>query len=253
MPNTPESDEAKLPTQEEFAALVTRANTGEDDAVAELRRLLDDHDVLWRTFGDLGKHAQLALIRAIANGDMLVQESVTRMADKLCRELMGPSTTKLEEMAIERIVTAWLEMQFVATTYPMPTGASLAHQRFALRQKESAQRRYEAAIRSLALIRKFLPASAAGSPEQPSTVEEAKREQEHFAAAFKQSNGHTGNGRNGSTTLPAGNADKLNGSKATDTELAPAQATVPAVPVNRVRLFLPADEHAPDRAPADRD
>jgi len=121
MPNTPKADEAKLPTQEEFAALVAQANHGDDDAVAQLRDVLDKHDVLWRTFGDLGKHAQLALIRAIANGDMLVQESVTRMADELCRELMGPYATKLEEMAIERIVTGWLEMRFVETAYPSPT------------------------------------------------------------------------------------------------------------------------------------
>jgi len=146
-----------MPNREAFELLVQTANTGDEQALTELRKLLDENPIIWQSVGDLAQHAQLALLRAIANGDQLLFESVSRTAEELRQELLGPSPSKLEELAVERIVACWLEMKFIETSYPLPKGDNLLEAKFALQQKESAQRRYESSIRSLAQIRKLLP------------------------------------------------------------------------------------------------
>lgn len=158
---------SKMPTEAEFKSLVRRANADDQLALAQLRRTLDDNPVIWRRLGDMNAYAQRALIKAIAGGDTLLFESITREADEFRASLSQPSSkksqpslTKLEELAIERIVSMWLELQWIVAKHSSMIDASLPQARFNLRLLESASRRYDAAIRSLLLIRKSLLAAA---------------------------------------------------------------------------------------------
>jgi len=149
--------ESGMPDRENFERIVRAANEGDELALTALRKLLDENPIIWQSVGDLAQHAQMALLRAIANGDQLLFESVSRTAEELRQELLGPSFSKLVKLGVERIVACWLEMKFIETSYPLPKGDNLLEAKFALQQKESAQRRYESSIRSLAQIRKLLP------------------------------------------------------------------------------------------------
>lgn len=147
----------EMPNQEEFAELVRRANAGDDNALAMMRQTLDSNPEIWESVGNLATHAQLSMVNLIANGNKLVSESLLRKAEQMKTELAGPSPSKLESLAVERIVACWLEMEYLATAYPVAKGETLGQARFALKQKESSERRFNAAMKSLTTLRALLP------------------------------------------------------------------------------------------------
>ncbi|GAG50850.1 unnamed protein product, partial [marine sediment metagenome] len=154
--NTPEST-SHLPSRQDFDALVKKANEGNEDALAQLRQLLDNHPEIWQSVGDLAAHARMTMIRMISNGNRLLSESLHRKAEQMERELAGTSPTPLETLAVKRVVATWLELQLTDTIHPRPQGQTLKHERFALDLKRAAQRHFDTAVKSLALVRKMLP------------------------------------------------------------------------------------------------
>jgi hypothetical protein len=150
-----------LPTKLGLPELVQQANTGDKAALAALRQTLDENPQIWRTVGDLALHARMVMVDAIANGDQLVRDSLLRHAHEMETDLAGPSPNRLESLAVQRIVACWLETQYAALQGPEPTGNTLKHAKFALQIRESAEKRFNAAIKSLSLIRKMLPSGAA--------------------------------------------------------------------------------------------
>src|SRR5450759_1700174 len=144
-------------SMEEFAELVKRANVGDDEALAELRDILDNCEQIWQQVGDLGKHAEMAMIKLISNGNKLIAESLARKAADMRLELSNPAPSPLEQICVQRIVAMWLELQWTETTFPEPTGKTLDVQKFVLKRKESAERRFSSAVKSLMLVRKLLP------------------------------------------------------------------------------------------------
>ncbi len=141
----------------EFADLVNRANAGDDEALAALRYLLDECEQIWQQVGDLGKHAEMAMIKLISNGNKLIAESLARKAADMRLELSNPAPSPLEQICVQRIVAMWLELPWTETTFPEPTGKTLDVQKFVLKRKESAERRFSSAVKSLMLVRKLLP------------------------------------------------------------------------------------------------
>ena len=94
---------------------------------------------------------------AIAGGDQLVLDSLLRYANELESSLVAPQSGPLERLAVQRIVAAWLECNYAALQGAEPHGETLKHAKFALEIRESADKRFHAAIRSLALVRQMLP------------------------------------------------------------------------------------------------
>ena len=84
-------------------------------------------------------------------------------------KLLRPSPSKLEELAAERVVACWLEMEYLNKTYPIAKGETLGQANFVLRQKESAERRFNTAVKSLTILRKLDPIGS-------STVSDQKRD-----------------------------------------------------------------------------
>ena len=187
-----------LPTKIGLPELVKQANAGDQAALAQLRQTLDENPQIWRAVGNLALHARMVLVDAIANGDQLLRDSLLRHADDMETGLAGPSSSPLERLAVQRIVACWLETQYAAVQGPEPTGNTLRHAKFALQIKESAEKRFHAAIKSLSLIRQMLP-SGATSDAKPSqdtaaaTVPVPSRNGTAAAAANGSPNGH-GNG-----------------------------------------------------------
>ena len=197
----PANNHSTMPTQEEFADLVKRANAGDDDALAMMRRTLDANPEIWQRVGDLAVHAQQSLVNLIAGGNKLVSESLLRKAAEMRTELSGPKPSKMEMLAVERIVACWLEMEYLATTYPVAKGETLGQARFVLRQRESAERRFQAAMKSLTMLRALLPKCSESKPS-PSAAEHgnadrcmSKRpgERPRGSDGERRTNGHTSN------------------------------------------------------------
>lgn len=181
--------QSTMPSQEDFTELVKRANAGDDTALAMMRKTLDSNPEIWKSVGDLAKHAQQAMVKLIAGDNKLVSESLLRKAAEMKIELSGPSPSKLETLAVERIVACWLEMEYLATAYPVAKGETLGQAKFALKQKESSERRFNAAMKSLTTLRALLPSGNT----QPSVYSETKDN----ADAKSRSNGKRHNGHQG--------------------------------------------------------
>ena len=138
-------------SREDFEALAVAANSGKAGAVDELREVLRQNPEVWEAIGDLGQHAEDALIHAVSGGNVLVRESLANTCDSMMLELAGPNPNLVKKLAAHRIVMAWLETEFADLSHPVPAG-DLAHARFQLQRKQSAQARFEKAMRTWKLV-----------------------------------------------------------------------------------------------------
>ncbi len=153
---TPPKKPDSMPSQEDFAQIVRNANDGDQEALAEMRALLDDNPEIWRHMGDLSRYAQESILSQIAGPDQLIKESLRRTAKELMGELTTESCSPIERLAAERIVGCWMECHYVDMLHPLPQGATLTQQKFHLNLKTSAQKRYEQSMRSLVVLKKLL-------------------------------------------------------------------------------------------------
>ena len=145
-------------SQGEFAELVRRANAGEERAVSDLRAILHDRPQVWRRLADLSQHAELALIRAIAGKNKLLATSLENKLAELRSELLGSNPSTLEKLLVGRVVVSFLEVEFATMKFPADEAANLPTAKFAIQLKAGAQRRFDAAVKSLLLVRERLPA-----------------------------------------------------------------------------------------------
>jgi len=142
-------------------ALVERAQAGDRSSLPELKAALDTNPAIWRQVGDLAAQAQEAWLRLLAGQDLLLEECVRRKLEELRLELVGPDPTPLEALLVERIVACSLQCHYADALYPQARGpeATAAVRLELMRRQESAQRRYLASIKQLALVRKLLKPS----------------------------------------------------------------------------------------------
>jgi hypothetical protein len=93
------------------------------------------------------------LSRAIAGGNALLEESLLRAVKDLQDDLLRPGATKLEEVAVSRVVVCHLECHLLTARYASATAETLGQAKFAVKATESAERRLQAAMKTLAVIR----------------------------------------------------------------------------------------------------
>jgi hypothetical protein len=140
---------------DELLALARRAEGGDRTALPALRELLKDPKAVDRLGGDLARQAQLTLIDKFGGKNLLFKESVTRKLDLLRAELAGPDPTPLERLLADRVAACWLHLHHLETVYSQKDSMSLALGTYYQRSLSSAQKRYLAAIKTLALVRKL--------------------------------------------------------------------------------------------------
>ena len=137
--------------------LLKRATEGEGPALVELRELCEGHPELWAGIGNLAGHAQTALIRAIAGENTVVAEAIGRRAAELRQELAGAEPSPLEWLLVGRVVACWLALHYAEMRYAQHLGTLTMEQgEYHQRTIERAQRRYLAAIKALAQVRRLL-------------------------------------------------------------------------------------------------
>ena len=146
----------KLPTQDEYKAVVDKANAGDSQALSELRKMLDDNPSIWQSLGDLPRYARENMLVAIAGKDESMKESLRRSAEELLGQLTTESSSAIERLAADRVISCWLECYFVDLLHPLPQGSTVKQKRFHLQLKTSAQKRYDASLKSLATLKKLL-------------------------------------------------------------------------------------------------
>ena len=147
-------------TVDTMNTLLRRADEGDPRAVSQLREMLGEVPAVWDELGDMARQAEDSLIRVAAGKNELTQEAIGRKLRALRREIAGPDPAPLERLLVERIAACWLHLHYVeGVYYQNMKGQTIAQADYHQRQIDHAQRRYLAAIRALAQVRRLdLPA-----------------------------------------------------------------------------------------------
>jgi hypothetical protein len=140
---------------EDLMGLTDRAQKGDRTTLPALRELLKHPEAVDLLGGDLARQAQLTLIDKFSGKNLLLKESLTRKLELLRAELAGPSPTPVERLLVERIVTCWLHLHHLEMIYAGKDSLSLELGTYYQRSLDRAQKRYLAAIKALALVRKL--------------------------------------------------------------------------------------------------
>jgi hypothetical protein len=152
---------------ERLQELSSRAEGGDKEARAELRRALADcSPAIIAEASSVARRAERMMIKTISAGEPLMQETLKVRLEHLRAEIAGENPTPLERLLIERVVAGWLlvevlEALVAAQFYRGAPKASRVPPSYIIQMSrilESASRRHLAAIRTLAQIRKMGPA-----------------------------------------------------------------------------------------------
>jgi hypothetical protein len=149
----------------ELRAVSDRAEAGDGEAREELRGLVrsSSPEVIGRA-ADIGRKSARTLVRTASGGDSLMEEALYAKLDAMRVEIAGENPTPLEVLLTERVVLLWmltaLLEALLATQYRRKVGdaSERLSPAYLLQQSrilEAATRRYLAAIRELARVRKL--------------------------------------------------------------------------------------------------
>jgi hypothetical protein len=151
----------------QLKVLSEKAQAGDKEARKELRRLLraSSPEVIAEASG-IARRAEWMLVRTISASEPLMEEALQERMHQMRLEIAGENPTPLELLLTERVVAGWLLVEvlegLIAAQYQRDVTAHRVAPTYVIQQSrilESATRRYLAAIRELARVRK-LPAGA---------------------------------------------------------------------------------------------
>jgi hypothetical protein len=145
-------------------ALVKRAMTGDRTALPALRRLLDSPTIA-EYLGDLARRVRHDLLHRLTNTDLALREAAPRELDRLRAAVAGPNPSPLEQLLVERVAVAWVQAN--EADWTLCRAAVSPDAEFLQKRADHAQRRFLAAVRALAAVRKLaLPTVQVNIAEQ---------------------------------------------------------------------------------------
>ena len=155
------SEEARI-RMRELRDLSEKAEGGDEEARKELRRLVrsSSAEVLGRA-SDIGRTAGRMAAMTAAGGDPLLEEALFVRLDAMRGEIAGENPTPLEILLTERVVACWMLVELfeaLTTAQLSRRGGQRVPISYTLQMvkwQKSANRRYLAAIRELARVRKL--------------------------------------------------------------------------------------------------
>lgn len=138
-------------------ALAEKANRGDPQALADLRRTLDERPEIWETCGNLGRQAELAWIALLAGEQKLTSESIKKYVQRLKADLLGPHPTTVERLLVDDVAVSYLAARHSDILAADSGSQPVAVAALRIRRCESAQRRLHRAIGNLVLLRAKAP------------------------------------------------------------------------------------------------
>jgi hypothetical protein len=147
---------------EKLQDLLRLAEKGEEDAVPEIRQILNEHpDLAWQ-FVDVAHIAEDALIEEMTEeGDLATKELIRCQLEAMREQIAGKNSSPLERLLSERVVVTWLGVQLFEALYAQNMRKlTIAQAEHHQKRLDRAHRRHLSAIRELAQIRKLLKGTA---------------------------------------------------------------------------------------------
>jgi hypothetical protein len=136
-----------------------QSEKGDHAELDEVRAALDTAPGVVKELGDLGRAALLMEVDSFAGKNVLMREAQKRYLAQLQTEIEGPNPSSLERLLAQEVVLCRQHLASAQALCAALHEYSFAQGEFHERQIERAQRRYLAAIKTLAQIRRLeLPA-----------------------------------------------------------------------------------------------
>lgn len=146
-------------TTADLNATIRKAEKGDAAALTEVREMLARPGTADILCGNAAKEALRLLVKAYAGENPVATEATDRKLTELRSELSGSAPTALEKLLVERVLATWLHLHTLERGYAGRESVSLAVGAYYQKCLTAAQKRYLAAIKGLADVRKLaLPA-----------------------------------------------------------------------------------------------
>jgi hypothetical protein len=138
--------------------LADRAQSGDTNALPEIRRELDEHPEVWRTAGDYSLLARELWVKLVSGGDSVLAESARRRLDALKEELSRPFPDPLERLLVERVVICLLQLEFSDAELAAAEKQPAAKRGDVLKCHLAAQKSFDLAQKALSRHRQLIKA-----------------------------------------------------------------------------------------------
>lgn len=170
MPNKPAPDKneishLQMPGPKQPAVPTTRstfdvlkgAQNGDESTRKELRAFLEDRQKKYPAgMRALPTIAMSEIVGKIAGKNILLEEDLMLQLGYLLEHIGGPAPSFLEELLVDRIIICWLWVNYFDAMYAGNIiELSITSSEFHLRRLDGAQRRYLAAVKALAQVRRL--------------------------------------------------------------------------------------------------
>ena len=149
----PQSEEITL-SPEQFQRLLVRADGGDQEALATVRSIFDQHPEIWREFSDLEKRSEWAMVAIIAARSNTLKDAIQRRLAELKSDLGAANASPLERAVISCVTSCWLQVQFAEAGCVQHSDDDKTD--FWQKRLASSQKRYLAAVKALATLRSIL-------------------------------------------------------------------------------------------------
>jgi hypothetical protein len=150
---TPTNDKLAAKT-DEIRTVIERAQKGDETILPTLRKYLEDPQFV-DLVGNIARQTERSLIQVAAGEDLLFKEAVTRKLELMRQELSGPTSTALERLLVERIVTCWLQLQEADIRYTAAKDLSWNQVEYHQRRINHTHKRFLSAVKTLATVRRL--------------------------------------------------------------------------------------------------
>ncbi|MCO6045916.1 hypothetical protein NG895_18610 [Aeoliella sp. ICT_H6.2] len=144
-------------SNDKLMAIIKRAQQGDSTAVPAVRDMLDRVPEIRRMMGgELQEIVDTVVSRSLGGGeDFAFHEAIQRKLQALRDELGGPNPSPLERLLVDRIVACWLQVQEADFRMAQLKDCSAAQASFFQKRQDRAHRRFLAAVKTLAQVRKM--------------------------------------------------------------------------------------------------
>jgi hypothetical protein len=142
-------------TVEEYVGWMKRAQNGDEAALPVVRELLAQEEAVNSFSSHVVGRAEEAVVKAITGRNLLFREALLRKLRLLRAELAGPRPAAVERLLVEHVVACWLQVQQADRLWAQLDNVTLAQGDYHQRRQDRAHRRFLAAMKTLAQVRRL--------------------------------------------------------------------------------------------------
>lgn len=142
-------------TREMYEDLVAEAAEGDEAALTELRKLLQENPKLQNVLGDLNRHVQDHLIDLAASRVIDVRWALVQSVKEKREELLRGGDSLPEQMLVDQVLATMLDAAVCQLGFSQSHATEAVTRRWE-RRLTHAQSRHQAAIKSLTEVRQML-------------------------------------------------------------------------------------------------